>query len=79
MGSREKSGSDLSVNIISSFSNGRLFIPQAGFFSGKNTVNNGDMSVGYYKLVNVKSGKPVAPLRVIKTGLSSRPRRDSLN
>lgn len=38
-------------------SNGRLFIPQAGFFSGKNTVKYGDMSVGYYKLVNVKSGK----------------------
>lgn len=37
--------------------NGRLFLPQAGFFSGKNTVKYGDMSVGYYKLVNVKSGK----------------------
>ncbi|PZT52855.1 ricin-type beta-trefoil lectin domain protein [Paenibacillus silvae] len=41
-------------------SNGRLFIPQAGFFSGKNTVSYGDMSVGYYKLVNVKSGKPLS-------------------
>jgi hypothetical protein len=40
-------------------SNGRLFIPQAGFFdpNNKNSIHYGDMSVGYYKLVNVKSGK----------------------
>ncbi|MEK8207169.1 RICIN domain-containing protein [Paenibacillus sp. FSL R5-0636] len=43
-------------------SNGRLFIPQAGFFSGKNTVKYGDMSVGYYKLINVKSGKALGVL-----------------
>ncbi|WP_270165607.1 RICIN domain-containing protein [Paenibacillus sp. SYP-B4298] len=40
-------------------SNGRLFIPQSGFFdpNNKNSINYGDMSVGYFKLVNVKSGK----------------------
>ncbi|UUZ93418.1 RICIN domain-containing protein [Paenibacillus sp. P25] len=45
-------------------SNGRLFIPQAGFFDtvNKDKVTYGDMSVGYYKLVNVKSGKALGVL-----------------
>jgi hypothetical protein len=39
--------------------NGRLFIPQAGFFdpNNKNSINYGDMSVGYFKLINTKSGQ----------------------
>lgn len=37
--------------------NGRLFVSTGGFFGKNNAISVSDLSVGYYKIVNIKTGQ----------------------